>query len=128
MLQIFAILNGNQAVRDMLHDGTRLRAWGFGYASEEEVGAGPSVKPYCVWQIPSDVPELGLSCDPLSAVIYQFDVYGRDGNELAQINSALQYALSLYGKITMVRHPVFETDGTKLYRAGFDLSYIDLKG
>lgn len=126
MLPIYSILAADQTVKDLLTDGDRIRAWGFGYASEGEIGTGAQIKPYCVWRIPVDVPELGLTCDPLQTMTYQFDVYGRDGNQLEIINSALQYAVRLYGKVVSIRHPDMETDGTKLFVAGFDLDYIHL--
>lgn len=127
MLNVYSILNANQAVKDLLADGSRLRVWGWGYASEQEVGTGANVKPYCVWQIASDEQEQLLTCSPKnSSMIYQFDVYGSDGDKLPAINSALQYALRLHGSTTSVRHPTFQIDGTKLYRAGFDFHFVNL--
>lgn len=126
MLPIFQILSNDAQVKALLQPaGSRLRVWPFGYATELEVGSGPDVKPYCVWRIPADEPEHLLTCQPmLHSQIYQFDVYARAGGEASAINSALQYAVRLYGNIQLIRHPEFETDGTKLFRAGFDLHYI----
>lgn len=127
MLPIYSILNSNPEVHSLLFDGQRIRAWGYGVAPESEANAGPTVRPYAVWQIASDEPDNLLTCEPNSnSLLYQFDVYGRDGSTVDQINSALQSALRLHGFIQTIRHAVFEPD-SKLFRAGFDFSFIQMR-
>lgn len=131
MLPIYSMMAANQAVSALLLDTSinpnRLRLWGGGYADESLVGPNPIRKPYVVFQILDDSPEHGITCQNLNAsVIYQFDVYAPKESKASEISRALQSALAIHGFTQTVRHPVFEPD-VKLYRAGFDLSYISLE-
>lgn len=131
-LPIYLLLSTNAAVNALLHDSTlnppRLRAWGFGYAPEELVDGGDGVKPYVVWSVPVDEPENMLTCDPsYHHVTYQFDVYARKGEDANEINTALQYALRPHGYIEAIRPALFDQNDTKLFQAGFDLLYIQMR-
>lgn len=129
MLPIYQIISTDPASHALLYDADteRVRVWDFGYALEYEVFSGPNVKPYVVWQILPSEYDNTLSCPPaFERLMIQFDVYARDPFQATNIHNVIQSPLMPYGQMVMNNGQEFDSE-TKLYRSGFDFSYLNLR-